>query len=122
MPLENIRDEALRVVQGAQQQGITLRLLGGLAVSMHSPSATHRSLARKYPDIDFATPQKRAYQIEKLFGELGYTPNKNFNLFNGDVRLLFYDDEHQRQVDIFVAQFTMCHKIPITERMNLDAP
>ncbi|HZQ07113.1 MAG TPA: hypothetical protein VFD70_11075, partial [Anaerolineae bacterium] len=75
-----------------------------------------------YPDIDFATPQKRASQIEKLFEELGYTPNKNFNLFNGDVRLLFYDDEHHRQVDIFVAQFTMCHKIPITERMNLDSP
>ena len=38
------------------------------------------------------------------------------------MRLLFYDDEHHRQVDIFVAQFTMCHKIPITERMNLDSP
>jgi len=122
MPLDNIRDEALRVVQAAQQQGITLRLLGGLAVRLHSESANHRSLARPYPDIDFATPQKRASQIEKLFSELGYTPNKNFNLFNGDVRLLFYDDEHQRQVDIFVAQFTMCHKIPITERMNLDSP
>lgn len=122
MPLENIRDEALRVVQAAQQQGITLRLLGGLAVRLHCESANHRSLARKYPDIDFATPQKRASQIEKLFAELGYTPNKNFNLFNGDVRLLFYDDEHQRQVDIFVAQFVMCHKIPITERMNLDSP
>ncbi len=122
MPLDNIRDEALRVVQTAQQQGITLRLLGGLAVRLHSESANHRSLARPYPDIDFATPQKRASQIEKLFSELGYTPNKNFNLFNGDVRLLFYDDEHKRQVDIFVAQFTMCHKIPITERMNLDSP
>lgn len=120
MPLENIHDEALRVVQTAQPQGITLRLLGGLAVRLHSPSATHRSLARPYPDIDFATPQKRAAQVEKVFAELGYTPNKNFNLFNGDVRLLFYDEEHQRQVDIFVAQFAMCHKIPITERLNLD--
>lgn len=108
------------MVETAQQQGITLRLLGGLAVRLHSPSASHRSLARPYPDIDFATPQKRASQIEKIFGDLGYTPNKNFNLFNGDVRLLFYDDEHQRQVDIFVAQFTMCHKIPITERISLE--
>lgn len=108
------------MVETAQQQGVTLRLLGGLAVRLHSPSASHRSLARPYPDIDFATPQKRASQIEKIFGDLGYTPNKNFNLFNGDVRLLFYDDEHQRQVDIFVAQFTMCHKIPITERISLE--
>lgn len=121
MPLENIQDEALRVVQTAQQQGITLRLLGGLAVRLHSPSARHRSLARPYPDIDFATPNKQASKIEKLFESLDYVPNKNFNLFNGDVRLLFYDEAHSRQVDIFVAQFSMCHKIPITERMNLDA-
>lgn len=120
MPLQNIQDEALRIVQTAQQQGITLRLLGGLAVRLHSPSANHRSLARPYPDIDFATPQKQASKIEKLFGELGYIPNKNFNLFNGDVRLLFYDEENHRQIDIFVAQFMMCHKIPITERASLD--
>ena len=120
MPLLNIQEEALRIVQTAQQQGITLRLLGGLAIHLHSPSANHRSLARPYPDIDFATPNKQAAKIEKVFTDLGYTPNKNFNLFNGDVRLLFYDDENRRQIDIFVAQFMMCHRIPITERMNLD--
>lgn len=122
MPLDNIQEEALRVVQTAQQQGITLRLLGGLAVRLHSESAArHRSLIRPYPDIDFATPNKQASKIEKLFDELGYVPNKNFNLFNGDVRLLFYDEPHSRQVDIFVAQFMMCHKIPITERIGADA-
>lgn len=120
MPLDNIQDEALRVVHAAQQQGIILRLLGGLAVRLHSPSATHRSLARPYPDLDFATPHKRARDIEDLFQELGYTPNKTFNLLNGDVRLLFYDEPHHRQVDIFLAQFSMCHKIPITERLHLE--
>lgn len=120
MPLDNIQEEALRVVQTAQQQGITLRLLGGLAVRLHSPSANHRSLARPYPDIDFATPNKQASKIEKLFDALGYIPDKNFNLFNGDVRLLFYDEPHGRQIDVFVAQFEMCHKIPITDRVNAD--
>ncbi|GIL14959.1 MAG: hypothetical protein BroJett039_01320 [Chloroflexota bacterium] len=121
MPLQNIQAEALRIAQTAQQQGITLRLLGGLAVRLHCESATHRSLTRPYPDIDFATPHKQARRIEKIFADLGYAPNKNFNLFNGDVRLLFYDEEHRRQVDIFVAQFMMCHKLPITERVNLEA-
>src|SRR5258708_22178654 len=121
MPLDNIQEEAVRVVQTAQQQGITLRWLGGLAVRLHAESAArHRSLARPYPDIDFATPNKQASKIEKLFDELGYVPNKNFNLFNGDVRLLFYDEPHARQIDIFVAQFEMCHKIPITERISAD--
>jgi hypothetical protein len=120
MPLQDIHDEALRIVQTAQQQGVTLRLLGGLAIRLHSPSARHRSLARPYPDIDFATPNKQASKIEKIFADLGYSANKNFNLFNGDVRLLFYDDENRRQIDIFIAQFMMCHKIPVTERMSLE--
>jgi hypothetical protein len=120
MPLQDIHDEALRIVQTAQQQGVTLRLLGGLAIRLHSPSANHRSLARPYPDIDFATPNKQASKIEKIFADLGYSANKNFNLFNGDVRLLFYDDENRRQIDIFIAQFMMCHKIPVTERMSLE--
>ncbi len=121
MPLQNIQAEALRIAQTAQQQGITLRLLGGLAVRLHCESATHRSLTRPYPDIDFVTPNKQASRVEKIFADLGYAPNKNFNLFNGDVRLLFYDEEHRRQVDIFVAQFMMCHKLPITERVQLEA-
>lgn len=121
MPLDNIQEEALRVVQTAQQQGITLRLLGGLAVRLHSESAArHRSLSRPYPDIDFATPNKQTNKLIKLFEELGYEQNKNFNLFNGDVRLLFYDDPHGRQIDVFIAQFAMCHKLPITERINAD--
>lgn len=120
LPMENIQEEALRVVQTAQQQGVTLRLLGGLAVRLHSESARHRSLVRPYPDIDFATPNKQASRIERMFDGLGYAPNKNFNLFNGDVRLMFFDEEHHRQIDVFVAQFSMCHKIHITERMTLD--
>jgi len=38
-----------RLISEAQKEGIFLRLLGGLAVKVHSPHANHRSLERKYP-------------------------------------------------------------------------
>src|SRR5205823_4979652 len=50
---------------------------------------------------------------------MGYEPDKVFNATNGHRRLLFYDVEHQRQVDVFVGSFEMCHDIPITERIAL---
>lgn len=117
---EDIQEEALRIVHAGDAQGILLRLLGGLAIRLHSPSASHRALARSYPDIDFATPVRRAQSVETLFVDLGYEPNKTFNLFNGDSRLLFYDVVHRRQIDVFIGGFEMCHRLPITERLALE--
>ena len=48
-----VTDEAKRVVDEAMSRGIVLRLFGGVAVRFHCPSATHRSLQRSYPDLDF---------------------------------------------------------------------
>jgi len=51
---------------------------------------------------------------------LGYAPNKTFNLLNGDHRLLFFDETHGRQVDVFVGGFHMCHRLPLTQRITLE--
>lgn len=118
--LPDIVEEASRIVAVAAERGLTLRLLGGLAIRLHSPSATHRTLARSYPDLDFASAHKRGDKIEALLTELDYAPNKTFNLLNGDRRLLFYDEAHGRQVDVFVGGFHMCHLIPFAERINLE--
>jgi hypothetical protein len=117
---DDIEQEARRMVAAGQAQGLLLRLLGGLAIRMHAPSASHRALARSYPDIDFVTPARRSHAVETLISESGYTPNKNFNLLNGDSRLLFYDHSRGRQIDIFVGQFEMCHRLPIADRLDKE--
>ncbi len=118
--LPDALDETRRIVAAATDAGLTLRLLGGLAVLLHSPSATHRALARRYPDLDFALADKRGDRVEILLNDLGYEPNKTFNLLNGDSRLLFYDTSNGRQVDVFVGGFHMCHRIPVAERVALE--
>lgn len=118
--LPDAPEEARRIVAAAAGRSLTLRLLGGLAIRVHSPSAGHRGLARAYPDLDFASVDKRGYLIEELLPELGYEPNKSFNLYNGDHRLLFFDDAHQRQVDVFVGEFRMCHRVPFGGRVSLE--
>lgn len=112
--------EVVRIVEEAGSQGLMVRVLGGLAVRLHAPSAVHRALARAYPDLDFALGDRRGDRAETLLGRLGYEPHKNFNLLNGDRRLLFFDNDHNRQVDVFVGTFHMCHTIPLTERMALE--
>ncbi|HLG77639.1 MAG TPA: hypothetical protein VKX46_14570, partial [Ktedonobacteraceae bacterium] len=53
VPLADGKMEALRLVKAMQQKGLTIRLLGGLAVSLRCPSAGHRALNRVYADLDF---------------------------------------------------------------------
>jgi hypothetical protein len=114
-------EESRRLVSGAAERGVVLRLLGGLAVRLHCASAGHRALARKYPDLDFACPDKQGAQVESYLAAAGYEPNKTFNLLNGNTRMLFYDEPNERQIDIFIGRFDMCHHLPLArERLEKD--
>src|SRR6266702_2408618 len=95
-----ISDEAIRILDEAKERGIVLRLFGGVAVKYHCPSATHRSLQRSYPDLDFFGRGKQGREIRKLFLDLGYEPNQRFNALHGATRLIFEDAKNQRVVEI----------------------
>jgi len=121
-PLPDIVQEAQRIVDAAAKKGIVLRLFGGMAIRFHCPSATHRSLGRKYVDIDFMALRKQSRDIKKFFAELGYVPRDRFNALQGDKRLIFNDIENERRVDIFLETFEMCHKFDFKDRLTIDTP
>jgi hypothetical protein len=118
--LANLEEEMHRLVSEAQQQDIFLRVLGGLAIKVHSPHANHRSLERNYPDIDFVTDKTSAKKLLDFLPEMGYTPNKTFNTLSGDRRQLWYDEAQGRQIDIFIGDFTMCHTLPLADRLHIE--
>jgi hypothetical protein len=117
---EDIVAEARRVTDAALAANVLLRVLGSVAVGLHTPEGVHPALARPYRDIDLATTRKHGKTTAQLLTELGYTPNERFNAMNGVSRLVFYDEEHGRQVDVFVGTFHMCHELPIADRLELD--
>ncbi len=118
--LPGLEEEMYRLISAAQAQGIFLRVLGGLAIKVHSSHASHRSLARKYPDIDFVTDKDSAKKLLSFLPTEGYTPNKTFNTLSGDRRQLWYDEQHGRQIDIFIGDFTMCHTLPLADRLEIE--
>jgi hypothetical protein len=118
--LADLEQELYRLVSAAQEEDIFLRVLGGLAVKIHSPHANHRSLERSYPDIDFVTDKQSAKKLIDFLPEMGYVPNKTFNTLSGDRRQLYYDEEHGRQIDVFIGDFTMCHKLPLADRLEIE--
>lgn len=120
-PLEEVTGEAVRVLDAANAEGIPLRLLGGLAIYLQSTSAkTHEQLKRSYKDLDFVVLSKFTGKTKMLFAKLGYSANKNYNALHGHQRLLFWDEQHGRQVDIFVDRMQMCHNIDFRSRLHID--
>ncbi len=118
-PLAEIADEAHRILAAAEQADVPLRLIGGLAVLFHS-DPLHPALERPYKDIDLATVKGQGRKVGELMASLGYEPAKEFNALNGNRRLLFFDVPNERQVDVFVGTFEMCHVIPISDRIAIE--
>ncbi len=118
--MRSIVDEMQYLMDAAHQQGLPLRLIGGLAIRFHSPTAQqHRGgLHRDYPDIDLVVPKKDKRRLDAFFSSIGYQPEKTFNLLNGDRRQIFFDPESGRRIDVFVGDFEMCHKLPMRDRFD----
>jgi len=117
--LEDIVSEGERLLGIATQQGVPLRLLGGVAVRIKAPGVPP-SLAREYKDIDFAVTKKGGGAADKLLRSAGYEPHVAFNAMHARERGLYYDETNGRQVDLFIHAFRMCHEIPLGDRLNVE--
>jgi hypothetical protein len=118
--LEDIVAEALRIMRVAEEREVPARLLGGVAVRVRAGGELHATLQRRYEDIDLVVERKGARAVEALLAGIGYRPNEEFNMLQGRDRLLFEDPGRQRQLDVFVGSFIMCHEIDLTGRITRE--
>jgi hypothetical protein len=112
--------EGERLLERAAASGVPLRLLGGVAIRLRAPAGIPPAFERRYADLDFVTAKGASGKAQAFFRDEGYDPHKAFNALNGKERLLFFDRENDRQIDVFVGAFSMSHKIPIGDRLELE--
>jgi hypothetical protein len=118
-PLADPLAESSRILDAAEQHGVTLRAAGGVGVATLCPSALKPPLRRFYQDIDFVSRSRDLHAIEKLLVELGYVPAKAFNAIHGQDRMFFDDLTNSREVDIFVERIHGSHELVLKERLDL---
>jgi hypothetical protein len=114
---EILQDEAARL-------GMTLRLIGSLAVSLRCESTRHlaQSLGRRVPrDIDFVAYSSQSEPIERLFESRGYVlhPAVRHSREWG-VKRLIYTGTAGHKVDVFLDELVMAHTIPFAGRLGGD--
>lgn len=50
---------------------------------------------------------------------LGYVPDREFNTLHGHRRLFFWDEANRRQVDVFVDEAHLCHRVDLRGRIDV---
>lgn len=113
----DIEREASRLIAAARTNGQEARLLGGLAIARHCPSAQRNPVLRRaYADIDIIFRRSTRRTVVDLVESLGYAGDHRFNALHGGSRLLFSDSARDRQVDVFLGTFRMCHTLDLQDR------
>ena len=121
-PLEDPIEEAERIAAAARAARVGVKLMGGAGIHIHSPSAHHPPLKRKYGDLDYVMPKRDRKAVLAFFPSLGYEANERFNLMQGDHRLFFFDNMNGRQVDVFIDAIKMSHVIDMRGRLDHEGP
>lgn len=121
-PLEDAIAEAQRIASAAKAAHIGIKLMGGAGIHLHSPSAHKAPLRRKYGDLDYVMPKRDRKAVLAFFPSLGYEANERFNTMQGDRRLYFFDNAHERQVDVFIDSIRMSHVIELRDRLDQEGP
>ena len=123
-------DEGRRLVDAARAEGLTLRLLGGLAVREHCRS--FELCERDYSDLDMVAPAKQARRLAAVFARFGYSENFEVSTATAKAELQFmrpcqhgsgpqgdraHADDH---IDVFLGTFRMDHDISLERRLELE--
>jgi hypothetical protein len=117
--LQDPVEESRRILAAAEERGLLLRAVGGIAVALRAPSVRQLDPPRTYHDIDFATRGGSTPAVSDAFVALGYRASERFNKLNGSERLLFHDPGGRR-IDVFVDRLRMCHTLEFGDRLGQE--
>jgi hypothetical protein len=109
---EELLARAQELIEAASGTGLTMRLLGGLAVYAVSESARRPPLSRTYRDFDVAVPTKQGSSASRTLVGLGFEPDRHFNALHGARRMIFQAPEGF-SVDVLIGAFEMCHHLDL---------
>ena len=137
-PADRIMAEALAIVDAAREQGVTLRITGGLAIRRYCSDLDF--MDREYSDIDVVGLSSQFRDLQQIFAGLGYAENRYVTQATEAEQLQFVKTEALAQaqptgagsaaqpadtplvdhVDVFLDVMRMDHDVDVQERLDLD--
>ena len=128
---EYFLNEARGLVDKASSQGIVLRILGALAVRIHTPDfvSLHQNLGRlggdtEFTDIDVIGYGNGSDKLEPFFKSTGFNPEPRVRRTPAiwAYRQMYIEPKGQFHVDVFFDALEMSHTIDFRKRLEIDYP
>jgi hypothetical protein len=134
VPTEVFIREAQEIVEKAKQEGIILRILGGLSIAIHCQE--YREFAKRlgrigtgviegqeYSDIDYVSYRNCRDKIKELFDKIGYAKRRATLSTAASERQIYYHPKGWFYVDVFFDKLLVAnHPIDFKGRLELDYP
>ena len=120
-------EEAKACVREAQEEGIVIRVMGGLAIHLHCQE--YRKLwdelgrlgSKVFTDIDYVSYGKYRGQLLKFFEDRGFTINQKMLYLYAKSRHIYYGEKIP-MVEVFYDKLEMNHTIQYAGRLEADSP
>lgn len=109
-------DRAIDVITAASEEGVPVRLLGGLAVRYLCPSFPPR--LKKDQDLDLASVSRAKVDLTSVLASQGFTPDKQFNALHGHRQLFFRSPDGGWSMDVIIDRLDMCHVLDFRDRIE----
>jgi hypothetical protein len=131
IPSQVFLDEAKRIVEEGEKQGLILRVLGGVAIRLHTLDYVEmgRRLGRlgsgeqEFTDLDFMSYFKQRREIEGLLTGLGYGKRKATLSSAASRREIYFHPQGWFFLDIFFDKLLVAnHPLDFRGRLELDSP
>ena len=119
-PSAEIEAEARRIVAAAIAQRLRVRLMGGIAILIQSPTARRPPYQREYRDFDLVAHKKDVGALRRLLDAEGYLGDKLFNAIHGAQRLVYEAPGGGWSTDIVIDELAMSHTLELKDRLGTD--
>ncbi|GIW20057.1 MAG: hypothetical protein KatS3mg065_0353 [Chloroflexota bacterium] len=118
-PADVLVAHARRAIEAGRDDGVVLRLAGGLGVLLRSPELGGLDVSgRPFHDVDLVGRLRDVRQHDRLFAGLGYEPDRAVNTQFGTVRRVYHHPTGFH-VDVFLDRLEFCHRIDLAGRLEL---
>jgi hypothetical protein len=134
VPTEVFMSESQSIVERAKNEGLTLRVIGGLGIAIHCQQFSEfaKRLGRtgtgvvkgqEYSDLDFVSYRKQRDKVKEFFDKIGYVKRRATLSSAASERQIYYHPKGWFYVDVFFDQLLVAnHPIDFRGRLELDYP
>jgi hypothetical protein len=118
--VDQLSDEARRLVDEAAEQKIVLRVIGSVAMQLHcEPSSEHMVQRERVPkDIDLVGRKRDRSRLTNFFEAQGYETDRDMLVAMEGTRYLFRNKATGIDVDLWVDELNLCHRLDVRRRMG----